>query len=283
MTIYRVEHCKNYTTINNTICKDKNLSWKAKGIWLYAFSRPDDWSFHINDLANQSTDGKDAVQAGLKELEKYGYLVRVQKRDENKKFMSYEWTFFETPREIKEILPQRDFPVPAFPVPENPPLLSTDCLPSTEEEQQQAAPAVVVFSILEKVEIPLGEKSWLSKTYDENTIQQAVAFATHPKTVISTSLVQVIKWACKKIKDGEPPEIPKDLEEIEAKNKAFAEKCRSEAIISSASYFEVLNNSVEIGHYGQAIPTQILYLDKAFEETLKSTLRKHQILKKKTK
>ena len=69
MTIYRVQHQKNYTCVNNFICKDNRISWKAKGIWLYAFSRPDDWEFHLNDLINHSTDGRDSVRVGLKELE----------------------------------------------------------------------------------------------------------------------------------------------------------------------------------------------------------------------
>lgn len=74
--ICRTIHNKNYTIVNNTICKDNRLSWKAKGIWLYAFSRPDDWTFHIEDLIKQSTDGKDAVRSGLQELQKCGYLKR---------------------------------------------------------------------------------------------------------------------------------------------------------------------------------------------------------------
>ena len=68
MAIYRVEHKKDYTVVKNFICKDKRLSWKAKGIWLYAFSRPDDWQFNLSDLINQSTDAKDSVTTCLKEL-----------------------------------------------------------------------------------------------------------------------------------------------------------------------------------------------------------------------
>src|SRR5271165_2591535 len=137
MTIYRVEHNKNYTTINNSIAKDKRLSYRAKGIWLYAFSRPDDWSFNIIDIMNQSTDGKDAIKGSLKELEVCGYLVRTQSRDENNKFKKYEWTFYETPREIQKMFPQVAFPSPASPLPANPPLLSTESLLSIEEKQQQ--------------------------------------------------------------------------------------------------------------------------------------------------
>ncbi len=130
MTIFRAIHNSNYTTINNTIVKDNRLSWKAKGIWLYAFSRPDDWVFHINDLVNQSTDGRDAVRAGLKELEESGYLRKPQKREKTGMFGKVEWVFHETP--LKESLPETGFPAADNPAAENPPLPMTDVLPDTE-------------------------------------------------------------------------------------------------------------------------------------------------------
>jgi|HubBroStandDraft_4_1064222.scaffolds.fasta_scaffold16069_3 hypothetical protein len=122
MTLFRVEHKKNYTIINNHICKDDRLSWKAKGIWLYAFSRPDDWEFNIQDLINQSTDGRESVRAGLKELEEHGYLTRVQHR-ENGHYSKAEWQFHEVPTlEFKKLVPQTGFPTTANMVTENNPL-----------------------------------------------------------------------------------------------------------------------------------------------------------------
>ena len=142
MTIFRTEHKKNYTVVNNFICKDKRLSWKAKGIWLYAFSRPDDWTFNLEDLINQSTDGKDSVSAGLRELEEFGYLQRSRNRDaQGKMIKGAEWVFYETPQaknestiqyEPKPENPILDNPVLGFPVLVNPPLLSTEAKTSTE-------------------------------------------------------------------------------------------------------------------------------------------------------
>lgn len=152
MTIFRSEHKKNYTVVNNYVTTDKRLSWKAKGIWLYAFSRPNDWEFHIEDLIKQSTDGRDSVRAGLKELMDAGYLHKVQKREYNK-FSSAEWVFYEEPRELKESLPQTGFPSTGNQSTENHPLLSTE-IPSTEKQQHPPPPqrppdkedVVVVFS-----------------------------------------------------------------------------------------------------------------------------------------
>lgn len=140
MSIFRVEHKKNYTVVNNFICKDSRLSWKAKGIWLYAFSRPDDWQFHIDDLINQSTDGREAVRSGLKELEKHGYLAREQKR-ENGQFGKADWVFYEVPQEnltVKEIITKAENPSTVKLPTENHPLLSTDKILNTEKKERES-------------------------------------------------------------------------------------------------------------------------------------------------
>lgn len=131
MTLFRVKHNKDYTTINNTICRDSRLSWKAKGIWLYAFSRPDDWQFNLADLVNQSKDQKSSVNEGLKELEKCGYLTRTRLKNEKGRFDKSDYTFNETPQILKEKVPQPDFPSAENPRAENQPLLSTE-VPNTE-------------------------------------------------------------------------------------------------------------------------------------------------------
>ena len=140
MTIFRTEHKRNYTCVNNFIATDKRLSYKGKGIWLYAFSRPDDWSFNLEDLINQSTDGKDSVSAGLRELENAGYLVRSRLRDgQGKLLKGAEWVFYETPRPKECSLgmfePKMENPILENPILENPPLLSTKTIPSPETTQ----------------------------------------------------------------------------------------------------------------------------------------------------
>ncbi|MCF1193249.1 helix-turn-helix domain-containing protein, partial [Mangrovimonas sp. AS39] len=135
-SLCRVVHNKNYTIINNTICKDNRISYKAKGIWLYAFSRPDDWNFYLCDIMNQSSDGKDSVSSGLSELENSGYLKRERTKDKKGRFSGWTYIFYETPREIQKISPKREKPdIGKTRTRENPLLLSTDSLPSTEKKQ----------------------------------------------------------------------------------------------------------------------------------------------------
>lgn len=180
MTIFRVQHNKNYTVINNTICSDPTLSWKAKGIWLYAFSRMDDWQFNLTDLINRSTDGKESIRAGLKELENAGYLIRIQTR-ENGKYGHADWQFFETPQ-LKKIVPKTENPSTAKKSTENPPLVSTEKQVSTEEKQQQTTPSkpaasVVVFSVeIQKELHKLGKvsskdlKAWRAAYTDQQIV-----------------------------------------------------------------------------------------------------------------
>lgn len=132
MTIFRVKHNQNYSVINNTINFDNRLTMKAKGIWMYAFSRPDDWQFHLNDIVNQCVDGEKAIKSGLRELEECGYLQRVQEKDKQGRFEKVEWCFYETPRELKEKVPQACFgPAENRPAVKDS-LLSTDII-STEK------------------------------------------------------------------------------------------------------------------------------------------------------
>jgi hypothetical protein len=101
MTIVRIKHQKNYVVINKLALEDKNLSFKAKGLWAYCMSRPDDWTFHVSHLITVSNDGEKAVYSALRELEENGYLKRVQFRDRGK-FTRFDYEI----SEIKIILPQ---------------------------------------------------------------------------------------------------------------------------------------------------------------------------------
>lgn len=121
MAVIRINHQKNYVVINKEALEDPNLSFKAKGLWAYCMSRPNDWEFHVSHLAQVSKDGEDAIYSAIKELVKEGYCDRVQGK-ENGRYTSVDYLI----REIKIILPHRDFPLPEKQRTENPALLSID-------------------------------------------------------------------------------------------------------------------------------------------------------------
>lgn len=65
-----------FTQVANEVLNDKKLSWKAKGLFAYLFSKPANWNFESRRIANESSDGRDATRAAIKELEERGYLER---------------------------------------------------------------------------------------------------------------------------------------------------------------------------------------------------------------
>lgn len=97
MTICHVKRKTSFVAFSKAIVMDKNLSWKAKGILTYAFSRHDDWTFYKSEMMKHSSDGEHAFETGLRELEKFGYLHRLKVRNEKNQFSGLEWYFFEEP------------------------------------------------------------------------------------------------------------------------------------------------------------------------------------------
>lgn len=67
-----------FTQIKNEVLDDKKLSWKAKGLFAYLFSKPDGWDFSSERIKDFAVDGSKSVLAGLKELEKNQYLERIR-------------------------------------------------------------------------------------------------------------------------------------------------------------------------------------------------------------
>lgn len=67
-----------YTQISNAVLKDKKLSLKGKGLYAFLYSKPDDWDFAYNRIANELDIGDKQVRSGLQELEEVGYLQRIK-------------------------------------------------------------------------------------------------------------------------------------------------------------------------------------------------------------
>ena len=91
MNTLRNKLTSNFTIVPNEIVNDSRLSMKAKSIFLYLLSKPDDWDFYIQNIADSCTDGKNAIQTGLKELEEYGYLLRKKKVNDKKRFIGWDY------------------------------------------------------------------------------------------------------------------------------------------------------------------------------------------------
>lgn len=92
MNTFRNRLKDNYTTIPNEFVNDSRMSWKAKGIFLYLASKPDDWRFHMDQISTVATDQLGSLKSGIKELETLGYLVRDRIFDDAGKIAGWRWT-----------------------------------------------------------------------------------------------------------------------------------------------------------------------------------------------
>lgn len=93
----RVVKNNNYTTISNICLRNKELSYKAKGLLIVCLSLPDDWDYSIAGLVTLSSDGRDSVTSALKELEKSGFL-NIEKSRIKGVFARF-YTFYENPND----------------------------------------------------------------------------------------------------------------------------------------------------------------------------------------
>ena len=65
-----------FTQIANCVLNDKKLTARAKGIFAYLFSKPNDWDFNYVRVAQDHKESKNTILKTIQELEKYGYLER---------------------------------------------------------------------------------------------------------------------------------------------------------------------------------------------------------------
>ncbi|MCT9010309.1 hypothetical protein [Streptomyces rhizosphaerihabitans] len=72
-----------FTQIANGFFRDARLSFKAKGVFGFISTHATGWHVTVADLVRAGPDGRDAVRAGLSELQRHGYLVRDQLRHDD--------------------------------------------------------------------------------------------------------------------------------------------------------------------------------------------------------
>ncbi len=86
-----------FSVVDNTGFNDPRLSYKAKGLLGYFLTKPDNWEVHTEDLRKHGTDGKDSIQAGMRELSNYGYAKLESVRGEGGKIVGKQWVIHEVP------------------------------------------------------------------------------------------------------------------------------------------------------------------------------------------
>lgn len=115
---------KDHFSMSTRIFEDKTISLKAKGLLAEMLSFPDEWEYSISGLIQINKESESAITSAIKELEKAGYLIRAEVRDERGRF-KYIYSVFDTPQKIEYEKPENtgdntDLPYPDFPGAEKP-------------------------------------------------------------------------------------------------------------------------------------------------------------------
>ena len=101
MSIFKIEKNQNYTVMSNYHLRDKNLSYKAKGMLSFMLSLPDDWDYSLKGLVAISKENIKAIRAILSELEEFGYFEKVLIRG-NRGHFKYDYIIREIPQTLEK-------------------------------------------------------------------------------------------------------------------------------------------------------------------------------------
>lgn len=94
----------NFAQISNQALQDERLTYRARGILASLLSRPPGWTTSAERIAAAGGEGRDAVKVAMRELEKFGYLVRVRAQDEKGRWHHHQDVF-----DIPQIPEEPDF------------------------------------------------------------------------------------------------------------------------------------------------------------------------------
>ena len=68
----------NFHKISRALSQDENLSIQAVGLMTYLLSKPTNWEAQISDIQRRYKLGREACRSVIRELEKAGYLERIE-------------------------------------------------------------------------------------------------------------------------------------------------------------------------------------------------------------
>ena len=99
MSVFKIEKNSNYTVMSNYHLRDRDLSYKAKGLLSFILSLPEDWDYSLAGLCSISKESRDGIQSILKELQEHHY-VEIEKVRGNKGYFEYNYLIYEVPHFI---------------------------------------------------------------------------------------------------------------------------------------------------------------------------------------
>lgn len=163
-----------YGIVPNDLLNNPEISFKAKGLFAYIQSKPDNWNFSAKNIATQTKESIDGVRTGLVELERHGYLVRTKFNKENG-LLDIEYTLYSEP-----IKPTTDKPLTGNPTTGNP---TTIVRKKSSKKDISKKESSYVLSIFEINETTLSDqekellKKWVNYKYHvKKEVYETVGF-----------------------------------------------------------------------------------------------------------
>ena len=99
MSVFKIEKNSNYTVMSNYHLRDRELSYKAKGLLSFMLSLPEDWDYSLAGLCSISKESRDGIRSILKELQEHHY-VEIEKVRGDKGYFEYNYLIYEIPHFI---------------------------------------------------------------------------------------------------------------------------------------------------------------------------------------
>lgn len=78
-----------FTIVDNKLAKDPNLSWKAKGLYLYLVSNSKSFKIYKTEVVKHAKDGKESTRTAWKELEDAGWIVSTKIKGDDGRFAGW--------------------------------------------------------------------------------------------------------------------------------------------------------------------------------------------------
>lgn len=185
--IHRHNYENQFTILPNSLWENEYLSWGAKSLLGYLLSRPPNWIIYRSYLSQiykgeRKGNGKYAVDEWFKELIEFKYIVYTPQDENTGKFIHRYDVYPEPKEEIKKKNPKRVKPdTVKKPNGFNPLQISNDNKQTKKDNNRTATKspplkpsAVVVFSCLDKLNLPRSMKVKLTQEHSEVKAEKLV-------------------------------------------------------------------------------------------------------------
>lgn len=168
---------RHFTQISNSLFRDPRISGLAKATFGLISTHRDGYGISVEAIARHMKEGRDAIRKALRELERCGYLVRVQTRDPETGRLGaavYRITDMPTGLDISEPAPYPDAPPHGgAPLAENQPTGVTCGNAATDGRFRRSAPLAENPSTATPTTVnPTPKKTNLKNTSRKNTSEK---------------------------------------------------------------------------------------------------------------